>query len=262
MAAPVKPEVVEGEKPAEGSPTPNTPNTNQEPVTPLIDQAAILGEMRKLAEDNRKLNARIEELSKPAAVDPKLANDQFWKSPATALQEATDKITAQLTETVRPLIDFKNRMEASDTYTTLKTRIKASNPKIAEFLSDPGAEAALDQILKGRPTINEQDIIGGIAGVAGAMQLGMIPGAAPKANGTPVSTAKVDVTTLPPHLRPSAAPGPTREADPNKPERELTENERRLARESNMTEVEFLSLQKMHPLDVIKPKPAPKKEAK
>jgi hypothetical protein len=217
----------------------------------LAQQAATIRDgARKQAELDTRLKGLEEKANAPPP--PSVAERQarekaFFDAPVTNIR---DIVREELKETVQPLIDFKEEVKGQGEYERLKSRLKV-DPKFSVFLGNPQVERMVDEMMVNNPK-DEQHLYGVIAGLRGAMALGDVPtpqglnlGAAPNA---PVDTS------IPPHLRPSPPPLPEGKKEGDVKVRDLTENERRLARERGMKPEEYLAWIDEEATDVINSK--------
>lgn len=232
------------------SPT-DPPKPVDPPVATVVDSAAqqrdqaILAKLREQDEVIRQQRVELDELKKKPEVPIGEQNKEFWNNPLPMLRE-------ELKKTVEPLIEFRNEFRANAAYDKIKGEAKA-DPRFKEFLAQPGVEAQVDQLMSKNPAPTHEAFGATLMGLRGAMELGIVPKPVvtpPKIDGEPPKPA-VDLNMIPPHLRPSAPPTP--KAGDNAPKsRELTENERRQARENKMTEAEYIEFtDDVKPLDVV-----------
>jgi hypothetical protein len=218
------------------------------PTQPVVTSPSIstdgrdlyLSVLRDKEAEIKRLNDR---LNAPPPVAPKVVtpedNQRFFSEPVSAVK---DLVSSELERQLAPLLKFVGGMQQTTAYDNLKNQIKA-NPRLAKVLQEN--ETYVDQLMKGAdPT--ESNITAAILQIAGARAAGLlddqIPVTAPVQNPpVPVinQTPQNPVSmTNPPHLRPSSPPAPRENNAPKL--RELTENERRLCREWNMTPAEYL----------------------
>lgn len=188
---------------------------------------------------------RVEEVSKPAAPSKDDLNKQFWTDPTTVVRGMLD-------EMISPLKNFVAESRTASAYDRLKSQFR-SDPNYAKVLSNPKAEAALDQLMQGQKEINEGSMRLGLMSIAGAIALNQLPDVtfnderSPNTETTKVSQANM---TLPPHLRPSAPRAPDSVQKPANL-RELTETEERMRKESGLTHADFLGLINLQSHEVV-----------
>src|SRR6266550_8501950 len=250
------PPVVDPNKP----PASNPPNAggNTDPNKPIIDapkpateisgqpsarEQLLLEEIRRIGGRQEKLEQQLAEAKKPP--EPSVADKtkEFYDNPTKVIEEALKK-------TVQPLIEFRDEFKAQSAYENLKKEFKA-DARYSAFLSTPGVESAVDQLMaKNAPTPDAMRAV--ILGVKGGIDLGLItlpsaPAAAPAgqppaANQPPAAGAPKVPENLPPHLRPSAPPGP--------------------ADEKGLTLEEYFEMNDVNPLEVVSSKIGVKEKAK
>ena len=258
MAAPVAPEPVKPPTEPAAPASPPTP-TNPPAAEPAADNRRMLDLYEATLRENHQRITRMErELEESraataAAAAPPTATqtpDEFWKNPAQHIREL---IKEETTRAVKPLYDFKDRFEARSAYDTLKDRFR-SDPRYKEIF--PKIEGAVDQLLSRAEKIDENIMNTAVLSAAGALALGMIPQpgatagnqpatpqtpANPNTPAAPTPGAPVQRSDLvtPPHLRPSGAAQHTTD-EPAGRKVELTELQKRLARENGMTEQQYV----------------------
>jgi hypothetical protein len=227
-----------------------TPNEQEAPVTPPVEtptppvatppidfQAVAVQQQRVIAEqaeNYRKMEAKLAaidaRLSAPAPVDPKVASEQFFADPLSMINRA-------IQEQLKPLNDSRAEMERRHKYETLKNQMKR-DPRF-QALTHAAVESALDSLVQEHTEFNANLIVKDYYTAIGTVAANGGFAAEP----TPVQppAPKEPVVTTPPHMRPSAPP--PRAAAPNdKPKvRELTENERHLARLYGMTPEQYIA---------------------
>lgn len=217
----------------------------------LRDQA-IMTKLREQDELIKQQQAKLDELSKKPEVPIGDQNKEFWNNPVEALNRA-------LKETVAPLIEFRNEYKATTAYDKIKNDAKA-DARFKDFLAQPGVEQQIDQLMSKNPAPTHEAFGATVMGLRGAMELGIVPRPVVDKKPDELPKPPIDMTTIPPHMRPSSAPTP-KQGDTAPKLRELTENERRLARENKMTEAEFIEFSDdVKPLDVVDYKTTIEKE--
>lgn len=201
----------------------------------------------------------------PEPTDAK--NKRFWDNPTAVLQEALD-------ETVKPLREFVTEVKAGTAYDRLRAKY-AGDPKYKELFDNPKIASMIDEaMVKAPPTDGSMRTV--LFSLRGAIELGEIPGITLKKEETPeekktreaaeetarkarerdTSRGREDVT-IPPHLRPSSAPGPSREKEDERVSRykkmaeDADENQRRLARENRMTLEQYFESLEVPGLEVV-----------
>jgi len=220
--------------------------TSPDPNAAARQQEAILAKLRDQDELIRQQNARIEELSRKPELPVADQNKEFWADPMTVLRR-------ELKETVKPLIEFRDEFKATSQYDRLKADAK-SDPRFSAFLAQPGVENQIDQLMSKNPNPTAEALSGTIMGLRGAVEFGLVPGLTLKKeepSKDPNNPPRVDTNVLPPHMRPSSAP--SSRGDGDKPKlRDLSENERRLAREQRLSDAAYIELtDEVKPIDVV-----------
>lgn len=253
--------------PAESTPpNPETPPTTPPATSPTDDAAArqleILNEVlreqaatqRRLQEENERLRAQASQPATPTQAPPRdvaAERDRFYTDPIGVLEEREAqrdaKIAKMLQDTIAPLTQFTSGFTRTSAYDQLKARYLA-DPTYGEHLRDPKVMAAVDAIMaRSEPT--ETIMTGAITQVVGLKTFGkldaelvragiVVPTATPAAPPTPPVTPPVP--PVPAHIPPSPPP-PPRQQSTNQQAPQLTELEKRLARERGMTEVQYLA---------------------
>ncbi len=194
------------------------------------------------------LERRAAEPPPPPPPDPKSEAGKFWTDPVTVLRGEIDRA-------VKPLNDFRTSFERQAKVDELKAQVRA-DPRFKDIFEK--GEQYIDQAIRAMPEVTREGIMSAALSIRGAAALGMLPGLsfeapapapAPPAPGTPPAPGAPPVSTVPPHLRPSAPPPPSAPEPPRR--RELTENEKRVARENGMDEEEYLEFLELPPDQVV-----------
>lgn len=215
-------ETVETPTPAP-TPTPTPAPTNNAEI--LSAYNALLGDKaRENAELQRRLAALEAERNAPP---PKTAEEQsreFFERPL-------DLIRSEIDRSVKPLNDFVAKAKRDSDYAALKTQMRA-DPRFTR-LSE--IETDFDAMMASSP-LEPNTMIGAYYAVLGmAVATGKLTATPTPKEDPPPPTPTL---TTPPHLRPTnntPAPAPTKTAT-----RQLTENEKRVARLNRMTDEEYL----------------------
>jgi hypothetical protein len=242
MAAPVipekPPEPQPEKKPEVPAPSPTNPFSQlsvEEKDRMLLQQAqTIRAGAQKQAEFDAKLKEMSDKINAPPPLDTGKLNKDFFSAPHTNIR---DLIREELKESIAPLIEFKDQVSAQTNYDRLKAEFKA-DPRFKDILAVPSVESMLDEAVAATPNITKGGLYGVLVGIRGAMEVGDIP--KPGGGAAPVGRSPSDIS-VPPHLRPSPPPLPDDETKGKDKVRELTENERRLAREKGMPSEEYLA---------------------
>lgn len=223
----------------------------------------LLATLNQTNERLALLEAKDKEKDKkpPEKVDEK--NKRFWDNPTAVLQEALD-------ETVKPLREFVTEVKSGTAYDKLRARY-AQDPRFKSLFDNAKVAGMIDELMsKNSPTDGAMKAV--IFGVRGAIELGEIPGITLETKETDeqkkareskeederkrASRGKEDMT-IPPHLRPSSAPGPTREKEDARVAKykemadNADENQRRLARENRMTLEQYFESMDVPALQVV-----------
>lgn len=225
------------------------PNPTPAPLTPPIDpsgnvdttttenpQQLFMSALREKETENQRLRSLLEQRN----AAPPVAEVDQWE---TFTGAPRDLIAQEVDRAVAPLNSFIQRMERDAELTKFK-KIFRVNPMYAKVLDH--AEHYVDQVLSGVNQLSVQAVELALTSVAGAIATGQIKiegfnfGTTPP-NPTPTpAPVPPRNPTVPPHIPPSSTPLPENtNAVPGK--RELTETERRLARQWNMTDEEYLA---------------------
>lgn len=248
-AAPVAGQSVTPAPPA-AKPESGQPSREQQIIAA---QEAVLREqaqqIRQLSEVTNRTAQAVERIQNPPPTAEEV-NQRYWKDPVGVMREEMAKM-------IDPLRNALGETRA----TTELDRLKADVRKEYGDEAFSHMESSIDQLIgqavrAGNPVT--QELVGFTAlaaygNYARAKETGRLPAAAPAqpaapTNGQPSAGAPV---VTPPYLAPSAAPQPR--ADNGKQElRQLSENERRLARERGMTDEQFLNWLTVKPEDVVK----------
>jgi hypothetical protein len=219
----------------------STQTTSQQETVLTEEQKAInefkrkeelyLATIREQGQELNKLNSRVtqveEKIPAPVEVSTEDRAKKFYQDPQKAIDEAVERAVA-------PLKDFVRSFKSESQYDKIKNKFKSDErfrPVFEQY------ESYIDEAMaKNDPT--EANMIGVLSGVVGAANLGFLRGA-PPVNNTTTKEKEKEVFT-PPHIRPSHTRPP--ESRDEKPKvRELTENERRLAREKGQSAEEYIA---------------------
>lgn len=262
-AVPAKPEATPAPAPSP-SPAPAPSPTSPPAPAPAPSPFAGLSDAEKdkmltfymgaaKAQEGRlnELATQVADLRKPAEpVKPNIVqeNKDFYDNPVTTLRREIDAAIA-------PLRDFVSKVGTQTEYDKIKMELR-TDPRLKEIF-DRG-EVHIDGLINkanaGGKTVTKDQVLAAVASVKGAMELGWLDGG-PAPTPAPVPAAPpapAGGPVIPPHLRPSSPPAPA----PGAPAkgRDLTEEERRLARESKMSDEEYLLALNMPADQVVNPK--------
>jgi len=203
-------------------PPPTDPIRTETPPNPLnaLYEQAYLEQVRKTQELEARLNAPL-----PAPTTPTATNDEYWNNPAEFIRST---IQRELRETIKP---FQQNLEVDSRqrkYQEAKALIRNSIPYFNQI------ESEVDTVMTSSnldPT--PQNLQLAISIVLGARQMNNRP-LTLDSTPSPTSTPQ---PVIPPNLPPSAPPPPV--PHPVNQVAPLTELERRIARERNMTDEEY-----------------------
>lgn len=235
-----------------GTITPNPDPALETPVisTPPINDGNVdtTGEATRqlyfaALRDQQQENQRLQNIinaQQNRTVEPQLSPEERWNNftsnPAALIDEAVARQT-------RPLNEFIAKMERNEKWNVIK-RMYRTNPQYKMILDN--AEGYVDNLL-GTNEPSNQLLEMALMNVAGGIATGQIniPGFSfgtntptPTPTPAPVPTPAPRSNVTPPNLPPSSTPLPNN--NQATPPRQLTENERRLARQWNMTDEDFL----------------------
>jgi hypothetical protein len=173
----------------------------------------------------------------PVNVTTELTRDDYFNDPINTINRL---VSAQ----VKPLNEFTQEMQAQREYEQLKAGYRQQYPAFAQI------ESTVDQFMIGKPR-NHAGMQSAIREAVGHLALTNPASLNPPTNNNPPApTNPVTPTPKVPdsqaHLRPSNTPSIT-PVDNNPKRRPLTENERRLLREQNMTEERYWQLMEAGP---------------
>lgn len=237
---------------SENQPDPNSSN----PPASATDTENVTRYNQILEENLREQNRQIQQLqdqlaratttpAAPAAPQPSDEEERqnFYNRPVATTRQM---IQEELDRTIKPLTDFVQQMRGGTESEKIMSRLKV-DPRFAPHW-DAAVENAVNSVIArlSPDQINEQTIQSTIIQALGLKSIGQlapVPGSpAPSAPPAPAPsnppTNGNPPVSSPPHMRPSAPPGP----NANQPvrRRQLTENEKRLAREKRMTDDVYL----------------------
>lgn len=237
----------EGQPPVSSDPPPNPP-TPQDGVTEPEDKTkryiAILEDT--VREQNRKIqlaadagNVQPTPATKPA-LTPEEEKQAYYQDPVTATRNIVNEA---LERTIAPLTDFVKEFRGQGATQRLVEKFKV-DPRFSGMWDSQIEDAVTNFLATLQPEhINDATVQSAVIQAIGLRAAGLLPGTtAPTPTPTPKtpSNGNPPVTPVtPPHMRPSAPPGPNdRPAAPKL--RALTENEERIRRENKQTHEEYL----------------------
>jgi len=214
-------------------------------------------------------DARVRDLetrTAPKPVSDADRNKGFFDAPVSTTREL---IKEEVTAAIKPLTDFIQTFGPRTQYDQIKGDLMA-DPKYATIFAKAGRY--IDEAVARTPgAVTREKVAAAALSIYGAAAAGLLPeidlltpapspAPAPAPPAPPTPGAPVPSSMQPPHLRPSPAPGPSGPEHP-KPAYEFSELERRMMRENNMTEEEFLAGMNMRPDEVVKKDAWPKRGA-
>ena len=226
-------EKLEAEKKASTQPT-NSPPV--EDVRKIMQE--VLGETTR---QNQQLKNQIAEMQKkqnePPPADREALKKEFYNDPIAAIEKVVSRVNA-------PLNDFVAVTKNDNAYANIKNAIR-NNPQFASKF--PKIEATVDNIVRqaldsGSP-LSEGLVYSAVLSSIGLVEIGQVPGVSfrdPEPPVPPANKTEPRNVITPPHLAPSSPPLPNNNSAPR--QRELTENEKRLARASKLSDKEYLDL--------------------
>lgn len=243
---------------------PEIPPTNQPTDSPIDNSRYISTLEETLREQNRhiqELTTKLSSTPEPVHREPEKTTEErrqeFFNDPVEANRRL---IREELQSTVAPLVEFVNQLKGGTKTDELVNRFK--NDVRFSGMWDNDVEAFVRNQVK---NVSADQLNDNVFGTVVVSAIGMkATGILPKANGngfadpssrnTPAPAPNPNPTpmpTTPPHMRPSAPPGPSGNPEGKKKARELTELERRLARERRMTDAEYLEWLEVPATDVV-----------
>jgi hypothetical protein len=201
-----------------------------------------------LRENESRLQELLRQRNQPAQQQPQSQpqDDDFLSNGRAIIAEEIEK-------RLQPFGQFIQQQQAQTVYGQLKEQFK-KHPNFSQFFAIPNAELTLDQQVAQMPpaTVNVQSVAGLISQIFGFMTLnGQVQqnqGNFQQPINLPVNQPSNQSNPMPsnnpPHLRPSAPPMPSGGGQNLTPKgnsrRQLTELERRLARENRMSDDDYI----------------------
>jgi len=250
MAAPIVPEPVVTPPAAAPNPSPSTPPVVNPAPTNFREELDRLGRgaLSTLHNQLAEAKAKIQQLETSRTTEaPRPTGAEFLNDPVPIIQ-------AELRNTVQPLKEFVEQMQAERRYDSAKTEIKRNYPALGAKFAE--LEPYVDQLMRGIDP-SPQNIQAAFTQALGLQQLGQIPAMQTGApNAQPVIPAPVTIPSAPPvptmPIPPSIPPSPPTlpVASPNagadaalKAKVDaMTEDERKIARMWGQTPEQFISL--------------------
>lgn len=227
---------------------PATLPTNQ-PTAPPINPDYVRALEDTLRENNRQIQLLQDQVERrpaaPATPAPTLTPEEernaFFNNPKG---ETRNIVAEEMGKQLAPLLEFVKQVPRPGNE-TLKNRIKY-DPRYASYFSqDPLVEQAFDAVVANTPRVDEGVAHAIMSQVIGWQVTGQLRTVLGLPN-VPVTTQPAPTPTpttmpnqpAPPYMPPTAPATPR--TTPTKSVRELTENERRLARERGMSPEQYL----------------------
>jgi hypothetical protein len=247
-------------------PNPSSPPASATESENVTRYNALLED--NLREQNRKIQELQDELARvkqtpagPAAPTrtEEEERQEFYNRPMAATRQL---IKEELDRTIAPLTEFVQQMRGGSESERIISKLKV-DPRFSSMW-DASVEQAVNSVVArlNPDQINEQTITSTVIQAIGLKAIGQLapvapssaPASAPSPTPTPSTPAENRPVVTPPHMRPSAPPGPSSNQRPAR--RQLNENEKRLAREKRMTDDQYLDWIEM-PASAIGKAPIP-----
>ena len=233
MSTELKPEVVNQDPPKMESPQPpvNIPAPTNPDIADL--QLRVIADKER---ENRALKERLDNLEreKNAPAKPTEADQdrEYFRSPSKVLRDI-------LNETVAPLQSYVGELKARDVATDLKSRFKTDSRYASRWTKiEPVVDEMLRMHVAKGGSVNESIMNEAVVTAVGLIATNQINGVTFDEAPAPPTPKPAPNMVNPPHLAPSPAPLPTREVKSKV--RDLTENERLLARARGWTAEQYL----------------------
>lgn len=219
------------------TPQPENSNTDSaaERLATLERQNNLL--LDSLRSTNARLNAQAQELEEARKPAPRVRNveeetQEYFKDPigsnARLIEEALER-------RMKPFQQYIERLQNDSLVDQLINNIK-QNPNVAAKWNQPLENWIRANVTSLNP-LNENSFAGLVAAAFGQQTLGLIESPAPS---TPApKNMREDNRIMPPNV-PSNRSAPTNPNSSSAKRRELTEEEKRLARENRMTDDQYL----------------------
>jgi len=208
--------------------------------------------------EKQRLQRENEELRRASANPPNPQGDTNL-----ILERPRDLIREEIRKEIAPLLEFAQSFR-SQSQADLLIQKFSMDPRFSAVW--PAVEPYIRRMIPSISPLNDQTMLAAVMSLVGAYytnQLDTKPSASPQpqpnnGSGTPPNnppanpSQALDMNT-PPHLRPSAPPSAIPQDQTNK-RRELTELEKRLAREKGMSPEKYLDFLEMKANQVVGPK--------
>ena len=238
MSTELKPEVTNQDPQSQTPESPIVQPTNISP--PPVNQELLDLQLKVIADkerENRELRERLNNVQQVPPAAPRVTDEErdkdFFKNPTKAIRAILD-------ESVAPLQGYVGELKARDGLAELKESFK-NDPRYASRWSkiEPVVDEMLRRHISGGGNVNTSIMNEAVVTAIGLIASNQISGItfdnpAPPTPPTPTPAPMVN----PPHLAPSTPPQPR---PPEKGKvRELTENEKLLARARGWTAEQYL----------------------
>lgn len=226
------------------------------PTEPSREQRLLAAQeqmLRDQAQQIKAMQGRLEKMEAPPPVPTADQDRKYWESPTTVIKEL---LAAELEKTVAPINARLNTQTSESEYDKAKKKLREEYKDIWDKIEPSIDQWSNGHIASGQPLtedlLNIAAMTASGAYYRGKLGNGTIPMPAPAP--APAPTPSGGIVTTPPHLRPSAPVIPGHESPAPAETRELTENERRLAKERGQTPAQYLEWIDVKPEDVVKSK--------
>ncbi len=201
-----------------------------------------IADARARAERAERDLAALRQQQQAPPAEPKMDNNEFW---ANAAENVSRIVETALDKRIKPLTDYVAETRGANEYDRIKDKLR-NNPNFRDKFAD--VEPYLDEVMK-TTAVSDANVNAAALSIVGALAIGQLKPMVKNTGGRnagdppPVppnpSTTKNDSAMMPAHLRPSG-PSVTQQQQQKKERRPLTELEKRIARETRMTDDEYL----------------------
>jgi hypothetical protein len=251
-------------------PVTNSPPANSQPQPKVFTEEQVRTIHELYGQTLRENEQRLQQLQ---AQIQQSQNNQQQHNPQDDdfLSNGRNIVGEEIDRRLQPFANWMQQQQVQSVYSQLKEQFR-KHPTFSAFFNIPQAEMLLDQQVSQMPpaNVNTQSVAGLISQIYGYMQLNnMIPQALVVTNQQQQFTPNIQQPApqqpinqptnnmpTPPHLRPSAPPMPTNNGQNLTPKgnvrRQLTELERRVARENRLSEDDYIDYLNESPTNVYK----------
>ena len=224
-------------------PTPQPTPTGGDPTILAAYREQLLTESRERA----RLQRELDETRKPKETAPTPEEEkEFFDKPKSIVR---DLIRQEIREAVRPFNESAAAQQRAALIAEVKRQMRL---KPAQFPYIDQVESLFDQILSNVQVIDANVSVQAYNTALGyhISQGGRLEAKAPDAPSAPPNRGTPPVSNNPPHIRPSAPPAPP--SGGKQKLRQLTENERKIARFNGQSDEEYLIWSgDMDPKDIV-----------